>query len=128
MARQRLLFLWTAALCLVASFAYLTREPQNGLQNLNGALGLPALSGMAGMDMDSKDRSGETPAYSPHSHHAAHCPFCFSAAFALEAQDFVLSLVEAIRPGFLRVPYPQPHLLALRHAEVRAPPPSRAEA
>ncbi|GAA4006589.1 hypothetical protein GCM10022631_17620 [Deinococcus rubellus] len=139
-ARQRLLHLWTALLCLVASFAYLTREPDD----LSGALSLPGLAGMAlssdmaGMDKrpdgemamgdGSRTISSESAAHdhssqSPNSHnHAAHCPFCFSAAFALEAQGFVLALAEAPHLTFLHLPYLQPHLLAPRHAEARAPP------
>lgn len=137
-ARQRLLRLWTVLLCLVASFAYLTREPQTGLPDLNGAPSLAAPTGMTGMDM-SGDMGGmdmDQAAHAAHdhpsapvnpAHHAAHCPFCFSAAFALEAQGFVLALTGAIRSGFLCPPYPHPHLLAARHAEARAPPRSSAE-
>lgn len=129
-ARQRLLRLWTALLCLLASFAYLMREPDD----LSGAFERPALRGMAGMDL-SGDMAGmdmgqadqaahDHPSIpiDPAHNHAAHCPFCFSAAFALEAQGFVLALAEAARPAFLHFPYLQPHLLALRHAEARAPP------
>lgn len=132
-ARQRLLRLWTALLCLVASFAYLTREPDN----LSGALGLPTLAGMdmggemADMNMNQADHSAHDQPSAPNNpahKHAAHCPFCFSAAFALEAQGFVLALAEAARPAFLRSPYLQPHLLEVRHAEARAPPTVQTEA
>ena len=127
----------------MASFAYLTREPEN----LSGVLSLPALTQMAGMEMDGDmagmDMSpdGEMPmpghsgtatsesaahdhgphAPSPHNH-AAHCPFCFSAAFALEAQGFDWQAGAAQQTEFLSLPYSPPHLLTLRHAQARAPP------
>ncbi|WP_161882635.1 DUF2946 family protein [Deinococcus alpinitundrae] len=126
-ARQRLLRLWTALLCLVASFAYLMRAPDD----LSAALDRPAPRGMhmsgdmAGMNMDQADRTAHdhpSAPINPAHNHAAHCPFCFSAAFALEAQGFVLALTGVTRSGFVHPLYPQPHLLAPYHAEARAPP------
>lgn len=132
-AKQRKLRFWTALLCLVASFAYLMREPDN----LSGSLSLPAMAGMAmNMDMGGEmadmemaqadhsahasapDSSSTRPAHS----HAAHCPFCFSAAFALEAQGFELWAGAAEHVDFLSLPYQPPHLLSLRPAKARAPP------
>ncbi|AZI42606.1 DUF2946 domain-containing protein [Deinococcus psychrotolerans] len=134
-AKQRLLQLWTALLCLAASFAYLLREPDH----LSGSLSLPAVAGMAtdmgnmdmsgelaDMEMDRADHSAHAPSSAPnksaHSH-ARHCPFCFSAAFALETQGVELWVDTAKHADFSSFPYHTPHLLTLRHAEARAPPP-----
>ncbi len=62
-----------ALLCLLAAFAYLTRDPA------------PATCGMPGMMMAGGHMHGDAPT-SPHEH-GAHCPFCFTAAFALTPPD-----------------------------------------
>ena len=121
-AQRRWLRHWTALLAVLASFAYLTRQPEN----LAGALSLPAL---AGMDMSGMEEGG-MPGHSHHvppspasQHgHAAHCPFCFSTSFALEAQAFVLALNLVAPITFADAAYLAPHLLAARHAKARAPP------
>lgn len=59
-----------------------------------------------------------------HGHHTdAHCPFCLTAGFALEAQPG-FSVVRVV-PHVLRAALscPQPFLAGIRHADPRAPPP-----
>ncbi len=96
-----------ALLCLLASFAYSTRAvmPVNGLETVQGVAvsGHPsAEQAMADMPMAHESE----PAHSEHSHsssqtphsHDAHCPFCFSSAFALEGQAFLLPApLESVR-------------------------------
>lgn len=61
------------------------------------------------------------PPAAPHDH-AAHCPFCFTAAFALEA-DGPAVRVRAGPPGWPPLDaYVWPHVLVTRHVHARAPP------
>ncbi|WP_221090970.1 hypothetical protein [Deinococcus aquaedulcis] len=152
-AQQRWLL---AALCLLASFAFLGRTTSPGL-------GGPSLFQVAQAKGASADpqapqpaqtqtapapaHAGHPPAHQemapprstrpeltqaapnapPHgpahaADHSAHCPFCFTAAFALEAEG-ALSLagpaaVARTRPARLHGPW----LAPVRHAEARAPP------
>lgn len=71
------------------------------------------------------DLSAAAPNAPPHPHdhaHVAHCPFCFTSAFALEADGVVVvwagfRLPERAAPLHARV-----YLAALRHGDPRAPP------
>ncbi|THF87250.1 hypothetical protein E7T09_08885 [Deinococcus sp. KSM4-11] len=142
-----------ALLTVVASFAFLTRQPEP-----SGGGGLPAVMGvMAGMatpeppraaltssamDRAPKVRGDATPhavrMSAPHdlalldtsapnappaSHdHAAHCPFCFTAAFALEAAGVALPSVVIGGMEWAATAYRRPVLAAPAHADARAPP------
>ena len=144
-ARWRLQRWLAALLCLLASFAYLERD-QGGALSGGMVMGrtvaehaatvpaavqaapAPDMADMPGMAMP-QDQAPLTapdlyhggPNAPPHDH-AAHCPFCFTAAFALTAQDFLVP-----NPGATRLPHPAapapglPHRAAI-HADARAPP------
>ncbi len=100
-----------ALLCLIASLAFATRE--------TGLAPMPNMD-VFGMDM-AAGHEHHAPKHNQHDH-AGHCPFCFTAAFALEAGN-VRVIVPATRdeapPTFKTVP----HLLeAVRGPQARAPP------
>lgn len=110
-----------ALLTLLASFAYLTREPGVG----------PDLAGMTHQAAQPMPDMAEPPP-AAHSHsegpgpashdHAAHCPFCFTAAFALESQAPGVPRVSGSWPSAPLPPLPALPGLALVHADARAPP------
>ncbi|WP_264777187.1 hypothetical protein [Deinococcus aetherius] len=69
------------------------------------------------------ERLGAAPNAPPAGHpHAAHCPFCFTSAFALEADGAFLVTVGRWRPVRLPAAAVRPSLAVLRHADPRAPP------
>jgi hypothetical protein len=139
-------------LCLLASFVYLTRQLEPGEMTGMSAAQMAAMPGMErdqqGARPDQRQSSmartlhrtvplmstpplasvelmvsgpNAPPASSRHDH-VGHCPFCFSAAFALEADGVELSF--ETQP-FDRLNGPvatRPHLLSLGHADARAPP------
>ena len=112
-----------ALLWLAASFAYLTRQ-----QDMPGM----TMAGAAQIVMDQMpDRPGMThaaegdtvnPPHAPAHDHAGHCPFCFTAAFALESLAFG---VPFFSPDCAEPPVPE-RLAAPRvpafHKDARAPP------
>lgn len=61
------------------------------------------------------------PAHSGHSSEA-HCPFCFTAAFALEAVGFALPFDGLAAHRWAEPTWLSPALKVIRHAEARAPP------
>lgn len=61
------------------------------------------------------------PAHSGHDS-AAHCPFCLTPAFALEAVGFSLPFVGALTHRWAGLTWVAPALKLVRHAEARAPP------
>jgi hypothetical protein len=146
-----------AALCLIASFAYLLREqgmvpvssvgrpssrvtpgerPAKALQpNVAPAISHPAAdqpppgSEMADMPGMAPNRApvpapglGSQAPNAPKHDHAAHCPFCYTAAFALEAGAWLLGPVASIPTMSARPGSPQVHTAVLRHHGARAPP------
>ncbi len=139
------LWRWLAvALCLLASYAYLERDPTLAAPPAVMALapahashaalvaGVAAVPPpMAGMPMPDEAPppsaqpdvhvGGPNAPPAPHDHRA-HCPFCFTAAFSLTALDVALPALEAVcaaRP----LPAPVGALRrAVRHADARAPP------
>lgn len=99
----------------------------------------------ADMDMTAMgDRAQETPLRTPHlSHHApspgltdaapnappahdhhagAHCPFCLTAGFALEAQTAFFIFQLPLCALHTALTCPRPFLARIRHADPRAPP------
>lgn len=66
------------------------------------------------------------PAYDHH-HSDAHCPFCFTAAFALEAETVTARAeISPATPTSTNVALPLA-IAVVRHADPRAPPTSRTE-
>jgi hypothetical protein len=131
-------------LCVLASVAYLTRQTEAGRMNMGDTQ--MVVSPLAPMQMDtaqtetntaqmeagqmnsmpmSSVQLGQQPPCAPHSpahNHSGHCPFCFTAAFALVAETSrvdVLTTAPSITPLPL---YVLPDIQTARHAEARAPP------
>ena len=84
-----------------------------------------------GMDMSDMNMAGmnvgaghehRAPAAGQHDH-AGHCPFCFTAAFALEAVD-VSAPLGTFSADALHAPPERrsPFVAAARHPDARAPP------
>lgn len=106
----------------------------------------PSLDQMAGMDMpatmpatgpdagthvhvgapqaSAPGLSDAAPNAPPHHTHApdAHCPFCLTAGFALEAQPALFIFGFALRALWVAPAFLEPLLATLRHADARAPP------
>ncbi len=137
---------WLAALlCLLASFAYLNREPDGARTP-----GTSVSARMASMPMSEARAQAETPPTAPEvqgtappcAHdpaprapaldhggpnapphdHAAHCPFCFTAAFALEAPGVALPAPEGARLERPLPARPEHTPRVQTHADARAPP------
>ncbi|WP_420597082.1 hypothetical protein [Deinococcus sp.] len=127
--------LWTALLCLAASFAYLTRETQmpGGAAGAHTAVTaaqhemVGSMVGMAGHGEHqhhaaANEQPSPTQPHESRHNHAAHCPFCFSAAFALEAWAVSLSVGAVGHPVFVPLAYREPHLIVAGLISARAPP------
>ncbi|MBZ9713524.1 hypothetical protein [Deinococcus multiflagellatus] len=144
-----------AALCLLASFAFLGRTTSPGLglpspfqamqvaerqapqPAQTQAASAPAHAGHPPAHRDMESAPSARPALTqaapnapPHgpahaADHGAHCPFCFTAAFALEAEG-ALSLARPAAQAPVQALGPRgPWLAPVRHAEARAPPQPR---
>jgi hypothetical protein len=123
-----------ALLCLAASLAYLTRQVESQADSPMLSMAAAPLTSMPGMNMS--DHAGvaapqapplntAAPNAPPAPHqHAGHCPFCFAAAFALEAQWVTGPFRAAPMLTWVAPVYAHPDVLALRHADSRAPPKS----
>jgi len=72
-------------------------------------------------DLALLDTSAPNAPPAPHDH-AAHCPFCFTAAFALEAAGVALPSVVIGGMERAATAYRRPVLAAPAHADARAPP------
>ena len=119
-ARLRLQRLLAALLWLLASFAYITREQQ--------------MAGMPGMMMGAASAVGELqhqpqapritgkPEKSPSEQHAGHCPFCFTAAFALAAVPVIVVAAFSVRTPIVTVYAPFVPPVPASDTDARAPP------
>ncbi|GHF37262.1 hypothetical protein HNQ07_001217 [Deinococcus metalli] len=144
---------WVLALLTVlASFAFLARQPEPGTPT---GTGLTRMAAMPDMPADHAERAAtpcphsgssttaETtspttredarghavplttaaPNAPPTAHdHSAHCPFCFTAAFALLAVGVALPAAATARTVRGDPAYTHPALLVLGLAQARAPP------
>lgn len=72
---------------------------------------------------DLTDAAPNAPSPAAHDH-AAHCIFCFTSAFALEADGAFMLLALGHWVWRALVCYARPHVLAARHVDARAPPAS----
>ncbi|SMB81464.1 hypothetical protein SAMN00790413_04590 [Deinococcus hopiensis KR-140] len=103
-------------------------------QQVRAELPASTLPAVAGMDMSGRvhhpapaapELTNAAPNAPPAGHdqqHAAHCPFCFTSAFALEAAGVSLALPGSLRSPWLALKLAPLHLAQVRHADPRAPP------
>jgi len=139
-------------LCLLASFAYLTRQTETSTLGT-----MPGMSAAQMADMPGREQAfpAEVPAGTAGEHdhpappaeqsvsptqvdlttsapnappvpadhnHAGHCPFCFTAAFALMAEGATLSVTFSRTAMQPEARYVRPLLTVFSHADARAPP------
>ncbi|MBB6018312.1 hypothetical protein ACFP9V_24565 [Deinococcus radiopugnans] len=131
-----------AALTLVAAFAFQLRA--GGMVDLAQATGAVTLRGAGPVGVRFSHHSAppvSSPLQSPQAgfppsprpgrdptkeghHHAAHCPFCVTGAFALEAGVLPLPTAPPRLAARRLASVPAHHPATVRHADARAPPAS----
>ena len=120
-----------AALCLLASLAFTVRnvQPARGVemwasQAMGSRPGTSAAqrgSPGTGHDHEPVEAVGDD-LPEPAPHHAAHCPFCFTAAFAVVSPGTTLVVVRVQTETRSRRRSVQASCVPLRQADPRAPP------
>lgn len=117
-------------LVLVASMMHLTRSPEMGgwgLMNMSPVQSAHKMPAMPGMDMSELEGAPTlTPPSSSggHSdqHIGVHCPFCYTASFALKVQSFYLIISVALVHYFYVYQWGAPDLALGIYVDARAPP------